>query len=44
MEHFYIPIGMLIVGRVLSAFILPVEILIHRKTVAKQEEPRVSQV
>ena len=46
MEHFHLPIGILIVGLVLSAIFLLVEIILHRKTnvsMATQEDPRVSQ-
>ena len=46
MEHFHLPIGILIVGLVLSAIFLLAEIIMHCKTkvsMATQEEPRVSQ-
>ena len=46
MEHFLLPLGMLMAGLVVSTIILLVEIIIHRKTKVTstpQEETSVAQ-
>ena len=45
MEHFYFPLGLWLVGMLLSVFCLLTEIIIHRlrKSKATLEEPDVTQ-
>ena len=40
MEHFYFPLGLWLVGTLLSVFCLPAEVIIHRLRKSKTDLPK----